>query len=211
MSATKKSPAALRRYVPSPLRRLEILDAAFAEFSDASYDGTTIEQIATRAGLSKAGVYAHFSTKEEIFYALMERLLIPGLADWNWLPTENVDLVTFVDGYVDHLYTTFKNPAFLKALRLVVTESARMPEAMKQWQESTDAALRKSHQAFIEGCVARGIVRPDSVLTEQFWPLAIAPFSLWILMSMMGVHVSISLEQARAATRRQILELLEPR
>lgn len=207
----KKTPVGQRRYLPSTVRKEEILDAAFAEFSDASYDGTTIERIASRAGLSKAGVYAHFQNKEEIFCAMMERIMIPGLAEWDWLPAKDLDLATFVDAYVDHFYTTLKNPAFLKALRLLVMEGGRMPKTMQRWQESLDTVLRRSHQAFIDACVARGTIRSSGVLTEQFWPLAIAPFSLWILASMMGFHVPISLEQMRDATRQQLLELLEPR
>ncbi|WP_235488861.1 helix-turn-helix domain-containing protein [Achromobacter sp. DMS1] len=41
-----------------------------------------MDAIAQRAGLSKGGVYAHFSSKEEMFEALLVRHLIP--RRWTW-------------------------------------------------------------------------------------------------------------------------------
>jgi len=51
-------------------RRAEILAAARACFIRNGYAHTRVEDIAREAGLSKGGVYCHFSTKREIFDAL---------------------------------------------------------------------------------------------------------------------------------------------
>ena len=63
-----------RRYLSSAARKEEILDAALVEFSDRTYNAVTMGRLAECAGLSKAGIYAHFKSKEEIFHALLERL-----------------------------------------------------------------------------------------------------------------------------------------
>ncbi len=56
-----------RRYLSSAARKEEILDAALVEFADRTYNAVSMERLAECAGLSKAGIYAHFKSKEEIF------------------------------------------------------------------------------------------------------------------------------------------------
>ncbi|TIW76208.1 MAG: helix-turn-helix transcriptional regulator, partial [Mesorhizobium sp.] len=45
----------------------EIIQAATAAFISKGYDGTSMEEIATRAGASKQTVYKHFTDKETLF------------------------------------------------------------------------------------------------------------------------------------------------
>lgn len=52
-----------------------ILDAALGEFSARGFNGTTIDQIAEAAALSKPNVLYYFPTKEEIYRQLLEGLL----------------------------------------------------------------------------------------------------------------------------------------
>jgi AcrR family transcriptional regulator len=51
-------------------RRLEVLDAARRLFFAKGYRGTTIQQIAERAGYSKRTVYLDFRNKDELFMTL---------------------------------------------------------------------------------------------------------------------------------------------
>jgi AcrR family transcriptional regulator len=53
---------------PPVVRRLMI--AATQEFSARGYHATTTRDIASRAGLSPAGVYVHFRSKEEVLYRI---------------------------------------------------------------------------------------------------------------------------------------------
>jgi AcrR family transcriptional regulator len=56
---------------PSTVERL--LDAAAGAFADRGFHATTTRDIASRAGLSPAGVYVHFDSKEAVLYALSRR------------------------------------------------------------------------------------------------------------------------------------------
>ena len=55
----------------------EILDAALAEFTERGFDAARMEDIARRAGLSKAGVYLYFQSKEALLKALIEAKIAP--------------------------------------------------------------------------------------------------------------------------------------
>ena len=62
-----------RRAAPET-RREEILEAALACFSARGYHGSTVDDIAAGAGLSKGAVYWHFEGKEDVFLALFDHL-----------------------------------------------------------------------------------------------------------------------------------------
>ncbi|HRJ57469.1 MAG TPA: helix-turn-helix domain-containing protein [Anaerolineales bacterium] len=51
--------------------RLAIEDAAVALFIEHGYHATSMRQIADRAGLALGGIYNHFTSKEEIFEAIV--------------------------------------------------------------------------------------------------------------------------------------------
>jgi AcrR family transcriptional regulator len=50
-----------------------LLNAAAGAFADRGFHATTTRDIASRAGLSPAGVYVHFDSKEALLYALSRR------------------------------------------------------------------------------------------------------------------------------------------
>ncbi|WP_067697612.1 TetR/AcrR family transcriptional regulator [Nocardia jejuensis] len=52
--------------MPSDDRRQEILAAALREFADRGFGATSMASIAARAGISKALVYQHFTSKEQL-------------------------------------------------------------------------------------------------------------------------------------------------
>ena len=54
--------------------RDRILDIALELFTDQGYERTSLRQIAERLGFSKAAIYYHFASKEEILLALHLRL-----------------------------------------------------------------------------------------------------------------------------------------
>ncbi|MDL5159964.1 TetR/AcrR family transcriptional regulator [Actinomycetospora termitidis] len=50
-----------------------LLDAAATVFAERGYGAASVEEIARTAGVSVGSVYAHFTSKEKLFVALMER------------------------------------------------------------------------------------------------------------------------------------------
>lgn len=61
-----------RRRLPGPERRVLILDAALRTFAANGYDGAAMDEIAAAAGISKAVVYDHVSSKRELYTHLLD-------------------------------------------------------------------------------------------------------------------------------------------
>ena len=53
-------------------RREAILDAARGAFADRGFHETSLDAVAERAGVSKALLYEHFSSKRELYVAMLE-------------------------------------------------------------------------------------------------------------------------------------------
>jgi AcrR family transcriptional regulator len=62
-----------KRRLTAEERRTGILDAALAAFSQSGYHAASIDDIAREAGVSKALIYEHFASKQELYGDLIAR------------------------------------------------------------------------------------------------------------------------------------------
>src|SRR3989442_1395273 len=68
--------------VPSQDSRDEILKAAMHLFASRGFHETSMSEVAREARVSKALIFWHFKTKEELFLAVLNRLLEPYYIDF---------------------------------------------------------------------------------------------------------------------------------
>lgn len=72
-------------------RREQILQTAFDLFSHRGFSGTTTKDIAKAAGVSEAMVFKHFSSKDELYGALVEaKTCNEGFRKYPWEENEGV-------------------------------------------------------------------------------------------------------------------------
>ncbi len=60
-------------YLKGRIRREDILAAAVAVYAEAGYHGSSLREIAKRAGITHAGLLYYFPTKEALLAAVLER------------------------------------------------------------------------------------------------------------------------------------------
>lgn len=73
MKAARSSGEPTRHQLRTEATLRELLEAAQTVFVRDGYQQAQIEAIAAQAGRTKGAVYAHFQSKEDIFFALLER------------------------------------------------------------------------------------------------------------------------------------------
>ncbi|MEZ3156513.1 helix-turn-helix domain-containing protein [Microbacterium sp. BWR-S6Y] len=74
MSTSVRAAPKLRgSYAKTPAQRERIVDAAFAEFIEVGFAEATINGIARRAEMSRAGILHHFATKTDVLAATLAR------------------------------------------------------------------------------------------------------------------------------------------
>lgn len=145
-------------------RRTQIVDAALEEFASQGFHGATIKRIARRAGLqSQALIYWYFSSKEELFQAVLGRHLpiLQLMLDPAALldrPPEEV-LPQLAQAYL----AVADRPIAQRLLRLILPEVIRRPEMVDQLGGRLIARILDFVQAYLTHQVELGRLRPHEV------------------------------------------------
>ncbi|HYZ68332.1 MAG TPA: TetR/AcrR family transcriptional regulator [Mycobacterium sp.] len=126
----------------SARKRLTILSAGRELFLSNGYQGTSVEQIAASAEVSKQTVYKHFGDKHELLLAIVDNALastvapflerIRTLADTTDLEADLTALAA------DYLRAVLQEPV-VQLRRLVVGEANRVPELARLYYEQAPA------------------------------------------------------------------------
>lgn len=109
-------------------RQQHLLDVAGAMFMRLGFDGTSIDAVAEAASVSKRTVYAHYRDKNELFAAVLRRLIDRWLVPINRFHLGTSDLEPMLVEIGTHLLTSALAPQAVSLHRIIVGESERRPE-----------------------------------------------------------------------------------
>ncbi len=200
--------AGKRLRLPASERCELILDAALAVFDERGYAAARMDDIARRSGLSKGGLYAHFASKDEVFEALLSRVLVP--PQLSAPPTAALGTAGLVDWLLEELEACFGRPELRAVLRLLVAEAERVPVMVARWR----AAVIEPFIAAIGQLAAsrqdiKGPGKAEPLLTRSPW-LALSPAVHALMMQLiLPADPPYTRQQIRAAHRELLLLLLE--
>jgi AcrR family transcriptional regulator len=156
----------------------EISAAALDLFVERGYAGTRLDDVATRAGVSKGTVYLYFASKEDLFKAVVREGLVSPITEFRSEVLEQYQGSTFellrllVYGWWERIGAT----RISGIPKLIVAESRNFPEIAKFYLEE----VVKPGQAVLEAIVARGIASGEfrRVDPRDTGTLLIAPLLL---------------------------------
>lgn len=138
----------------------EILDAALAAFTEQGFEATPVDDVARRAGISKAGLYLYFESKEALLRALIEREIAPFARLTRALADEGKDNpAATIGGIIAAMTTLFENPRMFAAPRIVLSVAPRFPEIGAYYREHVVEEALGAVASLIEAGVARGVFR----------------------------------------------------
>ncbi|MFZ4302482.1 TetR/AcrR family transcriptional regulator [Streptomyces cinereoruber] len=187
-----------------------ILDAATAVFLDKGYAGTSMDDIAKLAAVSKQTVYKHFSDKEKLFaeivLATTDRLdtAIDLLAD---VPADAADLEENLTRLARQFLDTLTHPRVIQLRRLIIANADVFPDLGTEWYEKGfERGLARLASTF-QRLADEGLLRIDDAL------LAANHFSgllLWIpvnraMFTGRSQHTEADLDRYAAAGTRVFL------
>jgi AcrR family transcriptional regulator len=172
-AATNPSEPRWRRRADA--RPEEILDAALAEFTARGFDAARMEDIARRAGLSKAAIYLYFPSKMAVLEALIEAKVAPLAQGVQMLATMGADTPLFA---LRMLATAaahrLADPSLIAVPRLVIGISGRFPEIATYYRDHVVSIARAALETLIEAAMAKGQIRradKDAVVRAFIGPL----------------------------------------
>ena len=84
----------------------KILEEALKLFAQSGYMGTSMNEIASRLGVTKAALYKHYSSKQEILDSIVERM--------NQMDAKRAKEYEMPDGDMEEVIAGYKNTALEK-------------------------------------------------------------------------------------------------
>lgn len=130
-----------------------ILQAALEVFSAYGYRGTTVDQIAERAGMSKPNLLYYFRRKDDIYRAVLEKTLADWLAPLRGLDPEGEPLAEISRYISAKMAMSRDNP---KASRLFANEMLHGAPIIGDFLSGPMKALVDDTAGTIRAWIARG-------------------------------------------------------
>jgi TetR/AcrR family transcriptional regulator, mexJK operon transcriptional repressor len=164
--------AELRQDSDSPKRQL-VLDAAADLFMAQGYGAVSMDAIARGAGVSKATLYAYFSSKDQLFATIIGEACRSNIAVAAFLPDDAGDVRTTLIALAGRMLRFLLEERPLAIHRVVISESLRFPELGRAFYDNGPGAFRQAFGDWLAGQTALGqLAVPDAVLAaEQFMGL----------------------------------------
>lgn len=156
LTADTNDPAskARRGRPPLPEARTAILGATLALMSERGLDGTTMDAIAARAGVSKNTIYRRWSSKSELVADAFRQFTI-GVE-----LKEADDAYGLLRQYARDVADLFADPRSARLLPSLLTQLERDPQLATAWAEKVIKPRREAIAGRIREAARRGELRP---------------------------------------------------
>lgn len=114
----------------------QILKGAMQVFLQHGYAGTSMDRVATKAGVSKHTIYNHFQNKQGLFVALIERLVLRNFHNEFGCELPLLEAPARVlRRFAELILAKMDDPEYIAFTRLLFAESGRFPELAKLYYQ----------------------------------------------------------------------------
>ena len=150
--------------------KARILESALELFAEKGYSGTSMRDIAKRLGITKAALYKHYASKQEIFEAVMQDTAqrYERFADQIDIHMHNApqDFPVFTeisaDALVEKVRQIFSYSLHDEANRLfrrmMTIEQFRSPELSARYSQRYVAQIQNYHKGLFQRMIAAGVM-----------------------------------------------------
>ena len=136
----------------------EILDAALALFVEKGFAGTRLDDVAERAGLSKAAIYLYFDDKTALFQGVVRQAVASNLGTVEaMLAAHRGPVAALIPRILEFMASRIEDTPMASVAKLVIAESRAFPEIGRFYlKEVIGRGL-----PLLEGLIARGVAQGE--------------------------------------------------
>ena len=163
-------------------RPAEITAAAFEAFAENGYDGTRVDDVARRAGVSKGLLYLYFETKEELFKAVIKSFVAPKIeALKTEVESSELSAEEFLRGpFLEFARKIPKSPVKI-LVRLMIAEGPKHPDLTAYYWDNVVSVGLAALAQVIEKGVRDGEFRRSAL--DDFPQLLLSPVMFSVIWS----------------------------
>ena len=185
-SAASRRPAAVRKTAPraakpavvkaarsnarGTLRREALLTVAQEVFLERGYAGTSVEDVVSRVGGSKASLYSYFGSKEGLFADMIHTRCAEFLKAVAVPKTVEGNLESTLVAFGLRFFKVFSHRERVQVTRAIIAEATRFPELAALLYQSGPRHIRMQLATFFADCHAKGLMHTtDPELSAIFF------------------------------------------
>lgn len=143
-----------------------ILEGGMQEFLAHGYAATSMDRVATSAGVSKATVYSHFQDKEGLFTALIGRLVegkFRSIFEPNHADMLQVDPNILLRDLANRVLDLgISDPQFLNFMRVILGESGRFPQLARAFVRNIEQTSFNQLRQYFINCPQLKLSDPEA-------------------------------------------------
>ncbi|MFK3677359.1 TetR/AcrR family transcriptional regulator [Microbacterium sp. NPDC090218] len=164
-----------------------LLDTAREVFLESGYAGTSMDEVAKRARISKASLYREHASKSALYGAVVRHWAIAGRDAMRPALRELQESRDLREGLValgEAMRAGILSPPVVAMRRLVIAEAAAQPEVARDYlAQSWETNIQNLAEVLTELSDARGLVVDDAhALASEFtWLVVGAPLNAGLL------------------------------
>jgi TetR/AcrR family transcriptional repressor of mexJK operon len=143
-----------------PAKKLAVLRAALRLFLEQGFGATSMDAIAREAGVSKATLYAHVKSKEELFAAITTTCAEQMLAAQTAFEHE-LDIRAALLRFAREHVALLLSPEGTAMYRIVIAEAPRFPELGRAFYENGPAIRLSALTKYLQQADIAGALKVD--------------------------------------------------
>jgi AcrR family transcriptional regulator len=140
-----------------------ILQGAVQVFLRLGYAGTSMDRVATEAGVSKQTIYSHFEDKEGLFKAIMERMTIRRFQTVFHAVTLQGEPEVLLRQFAEIYLNKIVDEDYLALFRVIFAESVRFPELAKLYGRTVIQQGRQLVSNYFRRHPELGFTDPEAI------------------------------------------------
>lgn len=118
-------------------RPAELMAAALDLFVERGFAATKLDDVATRAGVSKGTLYLYFASKEELFKAVIQQGILPVLEQGEeMLAQHRGDAASLLQAMLMRWWEMIGATDLAGILKLMISEAGNFPEVAQYYYEN---------------------------------------------------------------------------
>jgi TetR/AcrR family transcriptional repressor of mexJK operon len=177
-----------------PAKAAQVMEAGSRLFTEHGFGAVSMDQVAKVAGVSKATVYAHFQSKEQLFVAIVRAAclsyaqnVMPEVRDAPDMRAALTRIGRSIAGFLT-------SPRTMAIYRVIVAEGPRFPELARRYYETGPRNFKRLLTRYLSDAAAKGQLKIDDprLASEQFCAMVRGPLYMQVLLNLQDDPDSLS-------------------
>lgn len=165
-------------------KRRQVVEAAEKLFLGQGYGAVSMDAVARQAGVSKATLYAHFASKDELFATIVKDKGLSASMDESLLPERVEDLRGALEAIGQRVLRFMLRERTLAIYRIALAESARFPELGRAFHDNGPQRFCTKVRDWLDRQQAAGLVRDGDTLVATHQLMALLRSGLFMRASL---------------------------